>query len=192
MCKYRVQIDSPYGVLNVKAESYQEGLDKYREIKEEYKNINCCIKFIKEGEDKPQFVKVNEEKSFDDLYSNLRKSVKDLLEYAVETSTYEKEMDKEYVKNYHIIEESDTSIMSEEEQLKLLFDLKVSLSKRRLSKLENEKNYKLHKYLKGITKCIKDYENKYNDRDYISASRYNGEYYTESIKEKKKRVMEFD
>lgn len=191
MCKYIIKIETEYGIMNVKADNYQDGMDKYRNIKEEYKNINCCIKFFKEGDDMPQFVKTSNDKSFEKLYGNLRKSIEDLLEYSIESFKEEERCEKEYVKQYHLIEATDIEDMDSKEYHRLLMDLKVSLNKRRLSKLENLKNFAIYHYLNNIIDALNNYEKNKERLEHAPSTRYGNPYYKEKMKTKEDRLKKF-
>jgi hypothetical protein len=189
---YLIKIELKYGEFTVSAETYQEAINEYKEIKEEYKSIPCKITMYKE--DQIQFVKENSNHSFDTLFKNLLDALEELGKYQIELNEKEDEFNRIKDRIYHNIEETNLNELSIDEQLNLLHNAKSEFTKRRLIKIENQKNYGFYKTYQMIIERMLSYvdsgEKKVRERE--NASRYNKPYYNEDIKVKEKLLKKID
>ena len=186
MCKYQIQINNKYGNMMINAgDNYSEAINKYKEVKDEYASITCDINFLNDG--KIQCQKKNDN-SMEKLYDNLLDVLVKIAEHEIEMSEKEEEFNRAKNANYHMIEELDTSKLSDEEQLDIFKNMKTMLTKRRSIESENQKAYAFHDTFLKIYDAIENYENKDKCKVNKNISRFKDQYYRESPKNKQKRL----
>ena len=188
---YSIEIKMKYGKFKVKSDNYQECMNKYKEIKEEYSKIPCEIIVYKD--DEVQFIKGNSEESFENLYNKLIDILLEMGQYQIDISSEEKEYGEIKNKLYHSLEEMDLSETSDKEQLTFLNKMKGELSKRRLIENENRKLYAFDRVYRIILDELNVYKNKEKEtKEEASINRYTNVYYKEGVKAKRNRIKEIN
>lgn len=186
MGEYLIEIKLKYGECAVKCNTYSECMEKYKEIKEEYKNVPCEIIVTKK--DKIQFVKQNKKDTMESLYNELKNVMIKIGQHQIDSLNEELKYHQVKNKLYHDLEETDISSMSETEKASYLDHMKLQLTKRRLIELENQSNFAFYGCYNTILSVMKDYNISKKRRENAGKERYNAKYYQESIKDKKEKL----
>lgn len=188
---YSIEIKMKYGKFKVKSDNYQECMNKYKEIKEEYSKIPCEIIVYKD--DEVQFIKGNSKESFENLYNKLIDILLEMGQYQIDISSEEKKYGEIKNKLYHSLEEMDLSETTDKEQLTFLNKMKGELSKRRLIENENKKLYAFDRVYRKILDELNVYKNKEREtKEEASINRYTNVYYKEGVKAKRNRIKEIN
>ena len=191
MCKYIAKINMKFGEMSVSlGDDYAKAIDKYKEIKQEYEAIPCEICFYNSVKDDVQFKKINKEESFDVLYERLINVLADISRYQINMSRKESKYTEVRNSLYHNLEETNLSGLTTEEQVKMLFDMKITLNQRRLIEDENQRCYAFFKNFKNICNEIMKYNTEKEKRLTHGQGRFGNEYYNEDLSNKKKRTKE--
>lgn len=189
MCKYLVQVKMNFGNMSVSAgDNYQEAINKYHEIKEYYNSIPCEISFYNKEKDDVQFTKVNKDDSFDKLYNDLINNLANISRHMVDIRRRESNLTEVRNEMYHALELTSLSDLTEEEQLKMLFDMKAKLSSRRLIEDESQKMYAFFDSFKDICNLISKYDNEKESKLRHGQKRFGNAYYSEDLSNKKQRT----
>lgn len=186
MGEYLIRIKLKYGEFSVSANTYAECMTKYKEIKEEYKNIPCEIIVTKQ--EKIQFVKQNKKDTMETLYNELKNVMIKIGQHQIDLLNEESEYNQIKNKLYHDLEETDTTNMSETEKAKYLDHMKLQLTKRRLTEIENQYNYAFYGCYNHILSAMEGYNVSKNRREKSGKERYNSQYYKEGVNVKKKKL----
>ena len=190
MCdKYIARVSMKYGKMGIGlGDDYNKAIEKYKEIKEEYKGITCEIQFYNSVRDEVHFTKVNKEDSFEELYNKLIHTLADMSKYQIEMLRKEEKYGEVRNAMYHNLEETDLSELSTKEQAELLFKMKSELTQRRLNEEENQRNYAFFKAFRNICKEIEKYNDEKDNRLHHNQGRFGNDYYKEPLSEKKRRT----
>lgn len=183
--KFAIELKLKYGKLNKTAETYNEALDIYREMKNEYANVTCEISVINLETNNVLFTKFNNrENSFESNYEKLMESLINIARLEIELKDKEKEYNDYKRDFYHKIEQTNL----EDIDLEMLEDFKTDLTKRRIVKQESRRCYAFHQTLLGMIDLLSDYKkNQYQMENAGSTVIYRKSYYTESPKLKVQR-----
>lgn len=186
MGEYLIRIKLKYGEFSVSANTYAECMTKYKEIKEEYKNMPCEIIVTKQ--EKIQFVKQNKKDTMETLYNELKNVMIKIGQHQIDMLTREEKYHQVKNRLYHDLEEINLDNMNETEKANYLDNMKSELTKRRLIEIENRCNFAFYDCYNIILTTMEDYKNNKKAKEGLSQERFGNKYYKESIKIKKEKL----
>lgn len=186
MGEYLIKIKLKYGEFSVSANTYAECMAKYKEIKEEYKNMSCEIIVTKQ--EKIQFVKQNKKDTIETLYNELKNVMIKIGQHQIDMLTKEEKYHQVKNRLYHDLEEINLDNMSETDKADYLDSMKSELTKRRLIEIENRCNFAFYDCYNVILTAMEDYKNNKKSKEGLSKQRFGNKYYKESIKVKQEKL----
>lgn len=185
MGEYLIRIKLKYGEFSVSANTYAECMTKYKEIKEEYKNMPCEIIVTKQ--DQVQFIK-KKDNTIEDLYKELKNVMIKIGQHQIDMLTKEEKYHQVKNRLYHDLEEINLDNMSETDKADYLDSMKSELTKRRLIEIENRCNFAFYDCYNVILTAMEDYKNNKKAKEGLSKQRFGNKYYKESIKVKQEKL----
>lgn len=186
MGEYLIKIKLKYGEFSVSANTYAECMTKYKEIKEEYKNMPCEIIVTKQ--EKIQFVKQNKKDTMETLYNELKNVMIKIGQHQIDMLTKEEKYHQVKNRLYHDLEEINLDNMSETDKADYLDSMKSELTKRRLIEIENRCNFAFYDCYNVILTAMEDYKNNKKSKEGLSQQRFGNKYYKESMKVKQEKL----
>ncbi|AKP44801.1 hypothetical protein CDIF29684_03968 (plasmid) [Clostridioides difficile] len=169
---YVTKIDLKYGNTQFGFEKYSDALDKYRELKEEFKYVPCIIKLHSYVAHQDLYVKEIKADGFEKKYLDIKNLIKLFKEHKQNISDELSLCDKKKEEVLHVIEEMNLDTASLSDKIDTIKELKNTLAKRRLVKYELNKYFAFCNTLYEIEEELKKYESKYKQKENQGKSRF--------------------
>nr|DAZ34403.1 MAG TPA: hypothetical protein [Caudoviricetes sp.] len=187
MCKYKISVEMKYGKCNIEGtDDYNMAIEKYKEIKEDFKNTPATITLYNTEKQIEQFTtKTKLDCNFDKLYNELIDVLIRINEASAKMTELEKQYNQAKNKSYHDIEMMDIDELNED----VLFDLKKQLTQRRVTEEGNRCFYSFHNANVKIIEILKDFKESRASKLHEGTNKaYRQPYYKEHENTKRKRI----
>ncbi|MCC0642218.1 hypothetical protein [Clostridioides sp. ES-S-0049-03] len=169
---YVTKIDMKYGSTQFGFEKYNDALDKYSELKEEFKYVPCVIKLHSYVAHKDLYMKKIKADGFEKKYSDIKKLLNLFTEDKQKILNELSYCDKRRDEILHEIEEMNLDTTSLNDKLNVLKELKNILTKRRLVKGELNKYFVFDNTLNEVNQKLEKYEIKYKSLENQGKSKF--------------------
>ncbi len=169
---YVTKINLKYGNTQFGFEKYSDALDKYRELKEEFKYVPCIIKLHSYVAHQDLYVKEIKADGFEKKYLDIKNLIKLFKEHKQNISDELSLCDKKKEEVLHVIEEMNLDTASLNDKIDTIKELKNILVKRRLVKYELNKYLAFDNTLNEINQKLDKYETKYKPLENQGKSKF--------------------
>lgn len=187
MCKYKISVEMKYGKYNIDGtDDYNMAIEKYKEIKEDFKNTPATITLYNTEKQIEQFTtKTKLDCNFDKLYNELIDVLIRINEASAKMTELEKRYNQAKNTSYHDIEMMDMNELNED----VLFNLKKQLTQRRVTEEGNRCFYSFHNANVKIIEILKDFKESRASKLHEGTNKaYRQPYYKEHENTKRKRI----
>ncbi len=169
---YITKIDLKYGNTQFGFEKYSDALNKYRELKEEFKYVPCVIKLHSYVAHQDLYVKEIKADGFEKKYSDTKSLINLFKEDKQRILNELSICDRKKEELLHVIEEMNLDTTSLNHKIDTIKELKNILVKRRLVKCELNKYLAFDNTLNEINQKLDKYETKYKPLENQGKSKF--------------------